>query len=161
MLKASLRKIRSALNHTWVRVVIGVAAVLLILWAVVLAAGPRSDAPKADYLLRTRTQTYKLEEAATLEKVTLGLSGRKNMAQDAGMLFVFADDSEECFWMKDMRFPLDIIWVDSNKRVTHIERNLSPSTYPKQFCATAQYVIELNAGQAARSDISEGAKLDF
>jgi uncharacterized membrane protein (UPF0127 family) len=161
MLKASLRKIKSAPSTTRSRVAVGAAIVFIIVWVVMFGAGMRSGASKADYLLQTNTTTYRLEEAASPSAQTRGLSGRAALADDAGMLFVFGNEAEQCIWMKDMNFPLDIIWADSDKKVTRIERNVSPSSYPYQYCATAKYVIELNAKQVTRSAIIEGAKLDF
>lgn len=85
------------------------------------------------------------------------------MAQDQGMLFVFNAPDTVCFWMKDMRFSLDIIWLDAQKEVVHIEKNVSPETFPKTYCPDkpAQYVIELNAGEAARNHLVAGHRLSF
>jgi uncharacterized membrane protein (UPF0127 family) len=98
--------------------------------------------------------------AAAQEK---GLSGRASLAPDSGMLFVFQNEAQRCFWMKDMQFPLDIIWVNKDKRVVYIQPELSPSTYPDSFCPKppAQYVIELNAGQATQASIRIGETLTF
>ena len=79
------------------------------------------------------------------------------------MLFVFAKPSVQCFWMKDMQFPIDIIWLDSTKKVTHIETNVDPMTYPKQYCGddTTKYVIELRAGEAAAAQIAVARTLNL
>jgi len=94
-----------------------------------------------------------------------GLSGRASMPADRGMLFVFDRESPWGFWMKDMRFPLDIIWFDSNRRVVHIEQNLPPCT--PQDCpvyvplASALYVLEVNAGFVEAHGVILGDTFNF
>lgn len=94
---------------------------------------------------------------------TRGLGGRKSLPVNEGMLFVFAHPGQQCFWMKDMHFPLDIIWLNGSKQVVFIKSNLSPKTYPETFCPpnSAQYVIELNAGQAQKARLHTGETLNF
>jgi uncharacterized membrane protein (UPF0127 family) len=112
--------------------------------------------------LRVHDQVYNLEVADTPGERQQGLSGRASLPPDAGMLFAYQEESELCFWMKDMHFPLDIIWLDAQRTVVHLEGHVSPDTYPGNFCAAnAQYVIELNAGQAAHAGIETGQTLDF
>lgn len=113
--------------------------------------------------LQTTAQTYVLDVAATNGARAKGLSDRQSMSPNRGMLFIYPDDTRHCFWMKDMHFPLDIIWIDPSKRVTHVEPGVPPNSYPQTFCPTApaQYVIELNAGQAQLADIRPGQTLSF
>ena len=79
-----------------------------------------------------------------------GLGGRAGLAPDEGMLFVFPQDGVYSFWMKDMRFSIDIIWISSAGHIVHIVPNLSPSSYPKAFAAhtPARYVLEVSTGYA-------------
>lgn len=112
-------------------------------------------------VLHASRSSYHLEVADTPAAQQKGLGDRSSLAQDGGMLFTFSVDDQRCFWMLNMHFPLDIIWASGAKRVTHIEKNLSPATYPQQYCAPAKYVIELNAGQAARNNLQVGQTLDF
>jgi len=111
--------------------------------------------------LASKPWVYKLTAAQTAAEQQQGLSGTKSLNHDAGMLFIFATDREQCFWMKDMNYSLDMIWASSDKKVTHIEKNLSPKTYPNEYCANGQYVIELNAGQADASYMKQGQTLRF
>lgn len=92
-----------------------------------------------------------------------GLSGKTSMPSNQAMLFKFESPAAQCFWMKDMRFSLDIVWLDSNKIVKHIESNLSPSSYPTTFCPPVPtlYVIEFNAGIAKSTNIKVGDKAIF
>jgi uncharacterized membrane protein (UPF0127 family) len=112
-------------------------------------------------LLASRPWTYHLTSAQTGAELEKGLSGTKSLAADAGMLFIFPSESTECFWMKDMNYSLDIIWADNTKKVTAIEKDLSPQTYPKEYCHQGRYVIELNAGQTDKNRLIVGQTLRF
>jgi len=157
MQKAGPRKTKSALSlPAWWRLAfVGLATLVVIV--TVTITGHRSGA----VTLRLPRGTYHLETATTAAEQEKGLGGRAGMPASQGMLFIFANQADQCFWMKDMHFPLDIIWTDSAKRVTHIEHGLSPATYPQQYCAAGQYVIELNAGTVAKNGVRTGQKLDF
>lgn len=108
-------------------------------------------------------KSYTIEVADTKAAREQGLGGRTSLPADAGMLFVFGQSDIQCFWMKDMHFNLDIIWLDARHRVVHIAQNVSPSTYPDSFCPArpAKYVLELNAGQAQQAGIEQGSLVDF
>ena len=92
--------------------------------------------------------------------VRKGLSGRASLADSAGMLFLFNAPDYYRFWMPDMRFPIDIIWMRDD-RVVDISENVSnefdpqnPRYYiPKE---KAQYVLEVNAGFAQKNNIRIG-----
>lgn len=102
--------------------------------------------------------------ADTPAKQALGLGQRDNMMPRAGMVFPYAKPTTDlCFWMKDMRFSIDIIWLDAHKQITLIEPSLSPATYPQSYCPSkpSQYVVELNAGVAHNLGLRQGQKLDF
>lgn len=66
-----------------------------------------------------------VEIADSQEKISKGLSGRKFLGKDEGMLFIFAKDKFPAFWMKDMNFPIDIIWINNGK-IVGIEENVQP-----------------------------------
>jgi uncharacterized protein len=103
------------------------------------------------------------EVAQTNSQKDKGLGGRTCIAADQGMLFVFDKPGIYPFWMKDMKFPIDMVWIDSNHTVVTIKSNVSPSTYPQNFknSEPAQYVLELKAGQAKALDINNGVNLSF
>ncbi|QQR82525.1 DUF192 domain-containing protein [Candidatus Campbellbacteria bacterium] len=104
-----------------------------------------------------------LEVADTDVLRTQGLSGRESLASTTGMLFVFDESDTYGFWMKDMRFPLDIIWLDEQGVVVHIEYNVAPETYPSVLTPNekALYVLEVNAGVASELLIEKGTRLDI
>lgn len=101
--------------------------------------------------------------ASTTEDEEKGLGGRDSMPEDQGMLFVFDNPGIYSFWMKDMQFSLDMVWIGQDKKVVGIASDISPSTYPDVFMADSAilYVLELNSGAAERFGISTGTKLEF
>jgi uncharacterized membrane protein (UPF0127 family) len=136
----------------------GVLCITLV-WAI-SAHAPRLQGTVTGHL---KDQTFTLEVADTPAERMQGLSNRPKLADGTGMLFVFDRPSVQCFWMKDMRFNLDIIWVDADKKVVYIEPNVSPSTYPHSFCPNvpAQYVVEVNAGVAQQLRLEAGDTISF
>lgn len=103
-----------------------------------------------------------LEIAADDASRQKGLSGRDSLAADKGMLFVLDQSGRECFWMKDMRFAIDMVFIDNAKQIVQVTPNVTPQTYPKSFCADqTRYVIELAAGQSNRLQLRTGQQLSF
>ena len=92
------------------------------------------------------------------EERSRGLGGRKNLPGNSGMLFVFEIPAKYSFWMKDMLFSLDIIWIDENKKIIAISENILPETYPASFSPSepVKYVLEVNAGWAERNEVGGG-----
>src|SRR5688572_20285706 len=95
-----------------------------------------------------------------------GLMFRDRMAADRGMLFIHEDDAPRAYWMKNTRIPLDILYFDANRRLVSVQRDVPPCSlgdncppYPSD--APARYVLELNAGEAARLGLAPGAELRF
>jgi uncharacterized membrane protein (UPF0127 family) len=113
--------------------------------------------------LSVNSKKYHLLVAATPAVQEKGLGDRASLSLNEAMLFEFTTPAKTCFWMKDMQFPLDMVWVNSQKQVISIESNVSPSTYPETFCpeAPAQYVFEFNAGQAKAAGLQLGQTLNF
>lgn len=156
-----MRKADSA-KTAWVRKV--TAGILLI--AVALASIGlywSHHKPCADNVRTPSGECLILETVTTPAAQAKGLGGRASLPADAGMLFVLPKEDPQCFWMKDMRFDLDILWLNKLKHVMHIERNLSPKTYPMNFCppSPAKYVIEVNGGYADAHLITDGTELKF
>lgn len=103
-------------------------------------------------ILQTRTQVER----------ELGLGAVKNLPRHYGMLFV-ADD-QLGIWMKGMKYPIDILWIDHDNRLIHIVHDADPSGYPKTTYVNpphtrARYVIEINAGEAKRLGLTLGDKI--
>ena len=108
-----------------------------------------------------------VEIAATGTEREIGLMHRTSLAPNSGMLFVFPSDATQRFWMKDTLIPLDMVWIDSQKRVIHIEKNAAPCPVIRRECpsygpdAPARYVLELSSGAADRLGIKPGTNLTF
>jgi len=134
----------------------------LIIFMVVARDTQEAATPVPTYHMTSPSgRTYTLAVATSANDQAHGLGGVDALPTDRGMAFVYTGDEQRCFWMKDMHFPIDIIWLDHAKTVTHIETNVSPSTYPQQFCNTGMYVVELNTGEAARAGLTAGQAVTF
>ncbi len=79
---------------------------------------------------------------------TLGLSGACPLESGTGMLFEFETEGSYGFWMKDMEYALDMIWLDGDMKIVDTKVNVKPDTFPTVFYpqAPAKYVLELKAG---------------
>jgi uncharacterized membrane protein (UPF0127 family) len=104
--------------------------------------------------------------ALTPEEQSTGLAIKESMKENEGMLFVFDTPKKYSFWMKDMKFPIDIIWVDSNKKIVHIEDNLQPCLFLlpcPSYTPTADslYVLEVVSNFTNKHDIRIGDKVFF
>ncbi len=114
-----------------------------------------------DITITTPKGAMTVEVADTKSSRELGLSGRTKMNDNDGLLFIFDHPGRYGFWMKDMLFPLDIIWINQNGVVVEIERNAQPEDYPKTYInkSDASYVLELNAGIAEKLGLFIGSKV--
>ncbi|MEK7227287.1 MAG: DUF192 domain-containing protein [Patescibacteria group bacterium] len=106
-------------------------------------------------------KTIIVEIADTEVEREMGLSGRETLADGAGMLFIFGTPGKYGFWMKDMNFPIDIVWVDESFIVRGVERLVNPYTYPRVFYPpdNIKYVLEIGAGEASNLGIDIGTKV--
>jgi uncharacterized protein len=67
--------------------------------------------------------------STTPESQSKGLAIKDSIKQNEGMLFIFKSAQKYSFWMKDMKFPIDILWIDSSGKIVHIEKNLQPCVF--------------------------------
>lgn len=95
-----------------------------------------------------------------------GLMYRESLAWESGMLFIFDREARHNFWMKNMRIPLDIIWIDSGKNIIDITQNVLPCK-DQQDCESiipaseVKYVLEVNAGFSDKNKVRIGDKVEF
>lgn len=105
------------------------------------------------------------ELAQSDEERQRGLMFREEIRPDQGMLFIFEEEGYYSFWMKNTRISLDILWLDGEKRIVHIEENVPPC--PQDPCPSympkipALYVLELKSGSAKANQLKLYEKLDF
>jgi uncharacterized membrane protein (UPF0127 family) len=99
------------------------------------------------------------------EDRAMGLMFRPSLPLDRGMIFVFEAADFHGIWMKNCRFPIDILWLDEDKKVVHVAESVPPCTADPcpvyNPMRRASYVIELNAGQARREKAVVGATVRF
>jgi uncharacterized protein len=124
---------------------------------------PLKTVEAAPKTLKIGQISLNVEIADTDAKREQGLSGKKELAENEGMLFVFNREGYYGFWMKDMNFPIDIAWLDKNKKIIYIEKNVSPETYPKIFNSSAPslYVLEVHAEFLGKNNIKIGNFVAF
>jgi uncharacterized protein len=91
-----------------------------------------------------------------------GLMQRKHLDPDKGMLFLFEEEEEQSFWMKDTLIPLDMIFVKSDMTVAGVVEAAEPLTLTGRSVGVAsQYVVEVNGGWAAAHGVTEGTQVRF
>lgn len=105
------------------------------------------------------------EIAQTPQQQSKGLSGRRSLSADRGMIFVYDEPGYYHFWMREMNFPIDIIWIDENYIIVDITENFAPQNYPGTITSKipAKYVLEVNAFWAKTNHINVGMQtsVDF
>lgn len=105
----------------------------------------------------------KVDLALTQQEQEQGLSGRNKLNEDEGMFFVFNHIAQYPFWMKDMNFAIDIIWLGEDLRVVYIKKNATPESYPETFFPdqNAKYVLEVLAQFSEKNNLKVGDKVEF
>lgn len=104
-----------------------------------------------------------VEVAGTPETRSQGLSGRETLPEGSGMLFIFETPGKYGFWMKDMNFAIDIIWIGEDMRVVGVERQATPASYPNIFypISAIKYALEVPAGFSDAHSIDTGVIVSF
>lgn len=117
-----------------------------------------NDSRVATSSIQINDRTITVEIADSPAERERGLSGKAGLAEDEGMLFVFDEDGRLAFWMKDMLFAIDILWISRDGAIVHIEENVAPETYPASFTprSEARYVVELPAGYVSKYTVRLG-----
>ncbi|PIR69616.1 MAG: hypothetical protein COU47_02580 [Candidatus Niyogibacteria bacterium CG10_big_fil_rev_8_21_14_0_10_46_36] len=138
--------------------IIGLAFAFLVL----LRKGNETTATETA-TVSIRDAVVAVEIADTSEERALGLGGRNHMKENEGMFFIFEKPGYYPFWMKNMEFPLDIIWIGDDFTITHIEHGVSPDTFPNQYVSEkpAQYVLEVHKGFSEDYAFSVGDAVIF
>jgi uncharacterized membrane protein (UPF0127 family) len=133
--------------------------------AVLALAGLAVAAPAVVPLRLPSGTLLQVEVMVKDEDRAMGLMFRPSLPKDRGMLFVFERSDFHGIWMKNCRFPIDIVWLDEERRIVHVAEAVPackaepcPVYNPLRRAA---YVVELNAGQARRDKAVVGATLGF
>ena len=139
-----------------------VAVVLLAAWsaAAALGAGPA--------VIPVRLPSGKVLQSEVMvkdEDRAMGLMFRPSLPSDHAMLFIFDQPDFHTIWMKNCKFPIDIVWLDGDRRVVDIAPAVPPCKADPcpvyQPMRRARYVVEMNAGEVGREKVARGAVLDF
>ena len=156
--------------------VFDIAVLLFLLSVVYCLSGVVADCEQKVYALNAEnvSSSYvKIKDliiyvdlAKTLEQQAKGLSIKNTLNENEGMLFIFDTPKEYSFWMKDMKFPIDIIWISSDNKIVHIEKNLQPCTF-FLICtsysphANSKYVLEVPSNYTTKNNITIGDRVNF
>ncbi len=106
--------------------------------------------------------SFLVEVADTPSARQQGLSGRESLGAECGMWFVFAQPQVATFWMKEMQFPLDIVWVTDELQIAGVAADVpapgTPNSALPRYSSgiPVRYVLEINAGMAAELGIEPG-----
>ncbi|MEQ1512366.1 MAG: DUF192 domain-containing protein [Lysobacteraceae bacterium] len=119
-----------------------------------------------DHWVELEGHRFKVEVADNDMERARGLMFRESMDENNGMLFIHDDQQPLAYWMKNTKIPLDILYFDSKLHLVSQQRDVPPCSlgnrcppYPSH--APALYVLELNAGQASKLGLKDGATLTF
>lgn len=154
-----------------------VVRIALLLWTVLpgLAAcqnarspaAPAGSTPGAANTARvvlhgTRAVPIRVEVARTDSERERGLMYRNHLDPDAGMLFIFEREGPLTFWMKNTFIPLDMVFIDRDRRVVGIVENAVPETEtPRRVQGDSRYVLEVGGGLTRQWGIERGSVVDF
>lgn len=126
---------------------------------------PAAAAPAVIPLKLPSGKALQVEVMVKDEDRQMGLMFRPSLPEDRGMLFTFANLDFHGIWMKNCKFPIDILWLDDQKAIVHLEESVPHCKADPcpvyQPLRRASYVLELNAGQARREKAVVGKRLDF
>jgi Uncharacterized conserved protein len=147
-------------------------ATVLCLCLLVLAVSCRNEPHPASQLKRrivTLPNGQKITAEVNVLPIDLarGMMFRDSLPPDQGMLFIHDTPGTYTYWMYQVRIPLDIIWMDSNRTVVEVAANVPPCKTKASECPhyggnrTAQYVLELAAGMAEKYGVRVGQSIVF
>ncbi len=139
-----------------IRLILGAATVLLLIAVVITAVVRNQDSETKVQLVG---KTFNTQVARSESEKQIGLSGREVLGENDGMLFVFDKPDFYSFWMKNMKFPIDIIYINGDK-ITTIIKNASPSPSNEDLVIyrpkeESDKVFEINAGLADQLKLKE------
>ena len=163
--------------YTWFEIVTATFFLILFAWVyishhasvrapitvVTQKTVPVVNTPSYTHNLRIGSSDLHVAVADTDALRELGLSFTSPLQSDQGMIFEFPNPMPVSFWMKDMRYPLDIIWITTDKKVVGFVENFQPNSYPKTASpkVLVQYVLEVPSGFVRTHGITFGTTVSF
>lgn len=159
-----MASLKTSIKNNYKKILTLVALILFFVYAMQL----RRNATHTD--IKIGQNTIYAQIADTKNKQSMGLSYTKDLATSTGMLFIFDEIDEKNFWMKDMNYDLDIIWIDESKTVTGFFERVPTDSYNKKnpeqskiyhSPENTKYVLEVPANTIKNLKIKVGDVLDF
>lgn len=153
-----------SISFRWRRATTAVLIVGLVLILVALVTSYVAATFRPTIQVKVASGVYNAWTAMTEAERVQGLSGIKELPAGGGLLMDFKEDGQWGIWMKDMKIPLDIVWLNKDKKVIYIVKNASPALgtgtkfIPKD---QARYVLELPAGTVDKAAIKVGTIASF
>ena len=133
--------------------------------ALLLVTASAMAAPATTPLTLPSGRVLEVEVMVSNQDRAMGLMFRRSLAADRGALLVFERADFHGIWMKNCRFPIDIIWIDEDKRIVHVAEDVPPCREDPcpvyEPLRRALYVLEINAGQAREDGAVVGATVSF
>jgi len=145
----------------------GLASALLLAAACTTRPAPEPEAalPAPRVVVETAAGSHlsvTVELARTDEERARGLMNRRQLGEEAGMLFLFSESEPRAFWMRNTLIPLDMLFIDDGGRVVGLIERAEPlTTSPRDPGVASRYVLEVNGGWAARHGVRPGDRVRF
>jgi hypothetical protein len=143
-----------------------IISILAFVVFVVLGIIYSNQKPKqGDFSFPRHNLNLQIERAESLAHQAKGLMYREKLDENAGMLFIFSNESKRTFWMKNTLISLDLIYISKDKKIVEIKEGLEPCR--ENDCPTyasenkVQYVLEVNAGFVQKNNIQIGEEVAF
>ena len=136
-----------------------IVAAMIVIGGATIWFGATTNQPT----MRLGDATFTIRVARTDAERRQGLSGTAKLDDSQAMILAFPGDNRWGVWMKDMRYPIDIIWLNESKWVVDVRRNVKPESYPTTYRPgiDARYVVEVKAGAVDRHRITIGSRAAF
>lgn len=148
-------------KHFGNRVVI--ASIILVV-ALLLAQAVTAYFLPAKAVMHLNGERFEVRIADNDRDRKKGLSGTNDLPKNEALVFIFDHDGRHGIWMKDMNYAIDIVWLDSERRVVHIKTNALPESYPNESFypkSDARYVVEFRSGIVEDKGIRIGQEAIF
>ncbi len=120
-----------------------------------------ADAPQVILESGGRSHAVTVEVADDDSKREIGLMFRRKLEPDRGMLFVFAEEADHVFWMRNTLIPLDMIFIDGSGRVAGIVARATPLSLDPRSAGRSRYVLEVAGGWAEERGVKTGDRIRF
>ena len=138
-------------------IIISILGFFMIAWGISKNIGPYQKAT-----VQINDTDFNVRIAKSISQKIKGLSGYPALAQNEGMLFIYTNKNIPSFWMKDMNFPIDIIWIDNDK-IVDLTKNISPNSYAKKETFSPKLPIdkalEIEAGSIEKYNLEIGSSI--